>query len=333
MPAKKVTEIKTLFMGTGNFAGIILQALLEAGHPMFVGTSDVHFDIAAIFTKPDKTIHKNSAPGNNEVKEIALKNNITVYQPEKLDADIISQIKIIAPDLILIVAYGKIISKKIIAIPKFGCVNVHPSLLPKFRGPSPIQNALLSGEKETGTTIMLIDEKMDTGAILNQKKYAINSNDTYRELSEKLAVLSSGLLLETLPLWIEGKIKPTPQNNAEASLCQLIEREDGHIIWDEEAENIYNRYRALSPWPGIFTFWKNGENLARLKLQKISLLSDNNREMHRAIGEIFKTEEGIAVQTLKGAIILKEVQLEGKKKTDIKSFINGYPKFIGTILQ
>lgn len=308
-------------MGTGSFAGTILKALLEE-----------KYSVVAVFTKPDKTIHANSEPKKNEIKEIALKNNIAIYQPEKLDAGIISQIKKIAPDLIAIVAYGKIIPQEIIAIPEFGCTNVHPSLLPKFRGPSPIQNALLVGEKETGTTIMLIDEKMDEGDILSQKKFAIDPNDTYATLSEKLAPFSATLLLEALPLWIGGKIKPTPQNDSNASLCQLIDREDGHIIWEEEAEKIYNRYRALSPWPGIFSFWKNEEKMVRIKLQKISL-AKNNPESEKISGKIFSIDNQIAIQTLKGAIILEEVQLEGKKPVNIKDFINGYPKFIGSVLQ
>lgn len=312
---------KIIFMGTGSFAGMILNALLEE-----------KYDVASVFTKSTKTIHKNSVVNNNEITDIALRNNLDIYQPEKLDAEITAQIKAINPDVIIIVAYGKIIPKEIIDIPQFGCVNVHPSMLSKFRGPSPIQNALLAGEKETGTTIMLIDEKMDTGNILNQKKIVIDPDDTYSSLSEKLSKLSAKLLLETLPLWIEGKIKPISQDNSKASLCQLITREDGHIIWSEEADKIYNRYRALSPWPGVFSFWKNGQILSRLKLNNVSLAEDVDREA-RSAGEVFKINEKIGIQTLKGAIIIEEVQLEGKKPVAIKSFINGYPKFIGSILQ
>lgn len=314
-------RLKILFMGTGSFAGTVLKALLEE-----------KYGIAGVFTKPDKTIHKNSAPAENQVKELAQKNNLAIFQPEKLDEKVISQIKSIAPDLIVIVAYGKIIPSEIINIPKFGCVNVHPSLLPKFRGPSPIQNALLQGEKETGTTIMLIDEKMDEGDILSQEKIAIGPDDTYQTLSEKLARFSADLLLKTLPLWISGKITPLPQDDSRATLCQLIEREDGRIVWEEEAEKIYDRYRALYPWPGIFSFWKNGNNNVRIKLQKISLAKNNHISDRRA-GEIFRSDDGIAVQTLKGAIILEEVQPEGKKTMAAKSFINGYPNFIGSILQ
>lgn len=308
-------------MGTGTFAGTILTSLLRE-----------KYDVVAVFTKPDKTIHKNGGLKENQVKEISKANNIPSYQPEKLDTEIIFQIKEIKPELIIIVAYGKIIPQDIIDIPKFGCVNVHPSLLPKFRGPSPIQNALLAGEKETGTTIMLINEKMDEGDILAQEKMAIDPDDTYPSLSEKLAKLSSELLLKTLPLWIERNITPQKQDQSKATLCQLIEREDGRIVWEEDAEKIYDRYRALFPWPGIFSFWKNDKDTVRIKLQKISLVKNDSGSGKR-VGEIFKLNDSIAVQTVKGAIILEEVQLEGKKPTDTKSFINGYPQFIGSILR
>jgi methionyl-tRNA formyltransferase len=306
---------RILFMGTGAFSGTILGALL-----------DEKYNVAGIFTKPDKNIHKNSATNDNEIKTLALKNNLPLYQPEKLTSEITAEIKKINPDLIVIVAYGKIIPPEIIAIPQFGCVNVHPSLLPKFRGPSPIQNALLSGEKETGTTIMLINEKMDAGDILAQEKLTIHPDEIYPEFSERLALLSAKLLLETLPRWIAREIIPIKQDDAKATLCRLIQREDGKIDWNEEAEKIYDRYRALSPWPGIFSFWKKENAVLRLKLQKIKLL-EMVFENDFPAGRIFELDGKIAVQCGKGAIILEEVQLEGKKKTPIHNFTNGYPDF------
>lgn len=308
-------------MGNGTFAGTILTSLLRE-----------KYDVVAVFTKPDKTIHKNSGPKENLVKEISEANNISAYQPEKLNDQVISQIKKINPDLIVIVAYGKIIPREIIDIPRFGCVNVHPSLLPKFRGPSPIQNALLAGEKETGTTIMLINEKMDEGDILAQEKMAIDPDDTYPTLSQKLASLSAYLLLKTLPLWIQNKITPLPQDHSKATLCQLIEREDGLIVWEEYAEKIYDRYRALFSWPGIFSFWKNGNDTVRIKLLKIGFEKNDHYSRKRA-GEVFRLNDEIVVQAMKGVIILKDVQLEGKKPATIKDFLNGYPNFIGSMLQ
>jgi len=206
------------------------------------------------------------------------------------------------------------------------------SLLPKYRGPSPIQNALLSGEKETGVTIMFMDEGVDTGDIIVQEKTIIEPEDTTATLMQKMSVVGSQLLLKTIPLLIEGKIEKTPQDNTQATLCQLIERSDGKIFWTDSAENIYNRYRALTPWPGIFTFWKNGSEVIRLKLNSIGLQKINPIEKHQT-GEVFELGSDIGVQTENGIIILKELQLEGKKVTDAKSFINGYPNFIGSILQ
>ena len=242
------------------------------------------------------------------------------------------EIKKQKPDLIIVAAYGKIIPRNIFSIPRFGTLNIHPSLLPKFRGPSPIQNTLLCGETKTGTTLMLIDEGMDTGDIIKQSKTNILPKETYLELSDRLAKLSTNLLLETLPLWIDGQIKPERQQDSQATLCQLIERSDGKIIWSDDAVSIFNRFRALFPWPGIFTFWENEGNYKRIKLNKIDFINHELKEKHN-LGEVFEFEKKIGVQTASGIIILKEVQLEGKKNMKIEVFLNGYQKFLGSILK
>lgn len=307
-------------MGTSRFAEVILNSLI-----------DNEYNIISVYTKPDKKVGREQKIQKPEIKLLAEKNNLAVFQPEKLDGETIEEIKKQNPDLIIVAAYGKILPEAVLDIPQFGAINVHPSLLPKFRGPSPIQNALLEGEKETGTTIMLMDKDMDTGDILKQKKIDINLNETYKEFIEKISAESTELLLETIPVWIEKKITPGKQNDSEATYCQLIERSDGKIIWSDSAESIYNRWRALSPWPGVFSFWeRNGSNL-RLKLEKISyrpgdLLKDS-------FGEIMRFGDKIAVAAGSGMIILEEVQLEGKAIIKIEDFINGYPEFIGSVLK
>jgi methionyl-tRNA formyltransferase len=212
-------------------------------------------------------------------------------------------------------------------------INIHPSLLPKFRGPSPIQNALLNGETETGTTLMLIDGGIDTGNILKRVKTEINRDENAQMLSDRLASLSADLLLETLPLWIEGKIESSKQMDSEATLCQLIERNDGRIIWTDEAESIHNRFRALSSWPGIFTFWENEGEVKRIKLNKISFLKENPDKIKHHLGEVFQFGEKIGVQTILGIVILEEIQPEGKENMKIADFINGYQNFLGSILK
>lgn len=307
---------KIIFFGTPRFSEIILDSLINS-----------HFNIIGVFTKSDQKVGRRQEWQKTPVKILAERNSIPVFEPLKLDKSVIEQIKQLAPNMLITAAYGKIIPQEILEIPKFGPINVHPSLLPEFRGPSPIQNALLAGKKETGTTIMLMDAGIDTGDILSQKKIAINNNEKLPELSEKLAKLSAQLLLETIPSWIAGKINPQKQNSAQATSCRLIEKEDGRINWHESAQMIYNRFRALYPWPGIFTAW-NGK---KIKLLKINF-SENNTEKNYQKGEVFRIDKNIAVQAGQGIIFLEELQFEGKSPVKIIDFINGHKNFIGSIL-
>lgn len=307
---------KIIFFGTPEFSETILDSLIKAGH-----------DIAGVFTRPDQKVGRRQEWKKTPVKILAEKKNIPVFTPGKLDETAIAKVRNLLPSIIITAAYGKIIPQSILDIPKFGALNVHPSLLPKFRGPSPIQNALLSGEKETGTTIMLMNAGIDTGDILKQENFSIDPADKLPELSQKLASLSAKLLLETIPLQIEEKIEPQKQNNDEASLCRIIKKGDGRIDWRESAESIYNRYRAFYPWPGIFTIW-NGK---RIKLNKVSL-AENNQEKNHPTGKVFMHNTKIAIQAKEGAIILEELQLEGKPSIKTVDFVNGYKNFIGSIL-
>jgi len=318
-----VPKIRTIFMGTPEFAAVILSALIEQ-----------KYNIVSVVTKVDKPVGRKHEATESAVKRKALEYNIPVLQPHKFDEETVESIKKLEPDLIIVAAYGKILSEEILKIPGFGCVNVHASLLPKWRGASPIQNTLLAGEAKTGVTIMLMDKGMDTGDILTQKEITIDLDDTKESLSLKLTALGKDLLLETLPHWIKRTIAPKPQNHDKATLCQLIEREDGHILWTESAESIYNRYRALSPWPGIFSFLKKGkeEGFLRLKLQRISFQKQSPQIAH-LLGEVFEMGEKIAVQTGEGVILLEEVQLEGKTRLSITEFLRGNQNILGSFLQ
>ncbi len=318
---QKAIKLRTIFMGTPLFAKEILDALIKNG-----------YNIIAVFTRPDAPQGRKQELAKSPVKESAEANKIPVYQPVSLDEKITEEIKKLKPDITIVAAYGKILPRQILETPGFGCLNIHTSLLPKFRGPSPVQNALLAGEKETGITIFLINEGIDTGDILSQEKIKIGEDDTAESLTEKLSRLGAELLIKTLPLWIERKIKPVRQDDSRASLCQLIEREDGHIFWEEEAKNIYNKFRAFYPWPGIFGFWENNGALERIKLIKISLSEKDPSADHEA-GEIFQMGDKIAVQTLKGAVIIEEIQPEGKKPMAAKDFIVGHPNFIKSVLK
>ena len=256
-----------------------------------------------------------------------------IWQPKKLDDDFIAKVENEKPDLIIVAAYGKILPEKLLNIPKYKSLNIHASLLPKFRGPSPIQNVLLSGFKKTGVTVMLMDKGIDTGNILTQKKISIKNDDDYITLTGKLGILASNLLSKTLPKWIAGKIKPKKQNDNLATMCQLIERNDGKIIWDENAVDIFNKFRAFRVWPGIFTYWENKKSRQKLSLTDISFMEKKFVEA-KHIGEVFQLKDGrVGVKTGKGVVIINKLQLAGKRETDIKSFLNGYPNFIGAILK
>ena len=308
-------------MGTPRFAGIILSALLHK-----------KFNIIAIYTQPDKKIGRKQVWQKSPVKIIAEKNNIPVFTPIRLDPDAITEIKKLKPDIIIVAAYGKILPQAVLDLPKFGAINIHASLLPKYRGASPVQNAILNGETETGATIMLMDAGIDTGKILSQHSVQIEKDETNLKLSEKLATISASLLLKTLPLWLAKKITPQRQKESMASFCKIIKREDGKINWNDFAENIYRRFLAFSPWPGIFSIWKRHGILLRIKFNEISFLEETSKKSSK-IGKIVKIEKKIGVTTSRGFIILKTIQLEGKQKMKVESFLNGYPDFMGSILE
>lgn len=318
---EKVPKIRMVFMGTPEFAATLLQGLI-----------DHHYPIVGVVTQPDKPIGRKQEREPSQVKKLALRYQLPLLQPNKLDAEAAEALEDWKPDLIVVAAYGKILPKNVLSLPGFGCVNVHASLLPKWRGASPIHNALLSGETETGVTLMLMDEGVDTGDIIAFERTTIAPNETRVDLETRLAILGSELLSHTLVSFIERKITPRKQDAGEATLCQLIDREDGHIFWNDDSLAIYNRYRALAPWPGVFTFWKNNDSLQRLKLLSLSHLKQPSQSKH-ALGEVFEIGESIGVQTGTGILLLEEVQLEGKERTDIRTFVRGYRHFIGSILQ
>ncbi|MFZ5982121.1 MAG: methionyl-tRNA formyltransferase [Patescibacteria group bacterium] len=315
-------KLRTIFMGTSSFSRIILEGLIKA-----------NYNIISVYTQPDKKTGREQEISESSVKLFAEKNHLAVKQIECFDQDSILDLQNQKPDLIIVVAYGKILPQEVLAIPGFGALNIHASLLPKFRGPSPIQNAILSGEKEIGTTIMLMDKGIDSGDIIAQDKLRIEPEELLPEIMDKLAFLSSELLLKTLPLWIDRKITPKKQDPSQATFCQLIERSDGRIFWNEEARSIFNRFRAFHPWPGIFTFWEDESGtLRRIKLNKIGL-SENEAPSDIHVGQVFQDQGDISVKTSRGTILLKTVQIEGKKPSEISEFLNGYGKFLGSVLK
>lgn len=314
--SEKKENLRVIFMGTPTIAADIFAALLQD-----------NYNIISAYTQPDKKVGRKQIIEKSPVKILAEKNSIPVYDPRKLDEVAIEELRQQKPDLIILIAYGKILPLAVLDAPRLGAVNIHPSLLPKFRGPSPIQNVLLAGEKMTGTTVMLMDAGMDTGEILKQAEITVSDSETYAELEKKLTTLSIETLLETLPKWLAGEVAPQKQAAANATYCKMIRKEDGKIDWNDSAQVSHNKYRAFKSWPGIFTLW-NGKRL-KLNSIKLAMRADHTHTS----GEIFKADDSIYIQTNSGAIELTEVQLEGKPNTKITDFVNGHKNFVGSILK
>ena len=299
-------KISTVFFGTHNFASTILKALIS--NPLF--------DIQLVVTQPDKPVGRDQILQKSPVKLIAEENSINLTQPTKL-SDLRSSIFDL--DVGITAQYGLIIPQSILDIPKHGIINIHTSLLPKYRGASPIQSALINGDTETGVTIMKMEAGLDTGPILLQKKLLIQPDDTYLDLDKKLADLAIEALFEAIPKYISGELLPIPQNESEKIICKQLSRDDGKIDWNKSADEIYNLYRGLTPWPGVWTMWKN----KRIKLLKIKP-SDKVLEL----GNFVVDNDNLFVGCNEGSVEILELQLEGKKIMETKEFLNGYKSLL-----
>lgn len=320
-PAKApAPQIRVVFMGTPAFAADILMTLIEE-----------KYNIVGVVTKADKPAGRKGEMTVSAVKKLALEYSLPLLQPEKLDDQAFSAFKALSPDILIVAAYGKILPKRFLEVPGFGAVNVHASLLPLYRGSSPIHNALLDGREETGITLMQMDAGMDTGDMIVQKTVKINPDETLEPLTSKLTILAKKMVVETLPLHVKKKTTLTPQPTTGATLCQLIERSDGQVFWNREAVTLYNQYRALTPWPGVYTFWPQKNGLLRLKLHVIGYIPE--KELTSVHGTVLLHEEKVAVQAERGIIVLEEIQLEGRTRMSIAEFLKGNPSFVGSVLK
>ncbi len=310
-----MNKYKIIFIGTPDFSISSLNKLIKE-----------NYNIIAIITQPDKKVGRKQEITHSPVKKVALKHNIPLLQPQKIK-NIYKEIKDLKPDLIITAAYGQIIPKNILKIPKFGCINIHGSLLPKYRGASPIQYAILKGDKKTGITVMEMDEKMDEGDIISQKSIKIESNDTASSLHDKLSILGADLLIETLPKILNKKSKYTPQDHNKTTYTKILKREDGKINWNKEAIEIERKIRAFYPWPGTYT--KFGTK--KLKIIEVKF-SEINKKLESGIP--FETKsKNLAVKCGKNSLILEKVQLEGKNTVSGKEFLRGHKDIINKVLK
>ncbi len=306
---------RIVFMGTPEFAVPVLDALAHTTG-----------EIVAVFTRPDQPAGRGKLLQASPVKRLAESLGLPVYQPKTLrKAEAVTQVRELAPDLIIVAAYGLILPPDVLAIPGRGCVNTHASLLPRHRGAAPIVAALLAGDTQTGITLMQMDAGIDTGPILAQRSIPIEPNDTTGTLTPKLARLAAELLIDTLPPILAGEIVPQPQDQARATVFKTIKKEEGLIDWSRPAVEIERRVRAFNPWPGAFTFW-NGTPL------KIHMARSVARGGTGEPGYVTASEQGIAVATGDGQLVLQQVQLAGKRAMSAEEFARGQRGFVGSQL-
>lgn len=311
-------HIRIVFMGTPEFAVPIFKSLRSAKE----------YEIVAVVTQPDRPVGRKQKLTPPAMKLAAQKHQIPVLQPERLrKPEATAEIKELNPDLIVVVAYGQIIPKTILDLPRFGAVNVHPSLLPKYRGASPIQATIANGDTVTGVTIMLLDEQLDHGPILADRAVAIAPTATGETLSERLAQTGATLLMETLPRYVKGELVPREQDHGAATVVKQLTREDGRIDWSRSAIEIERVIRAHNPWPGSWTTWNE------LRLKIIGVKVSNEAPTWLKHGSVFQTSDGLlAVRCANGSIVLEILQSEGKKEMTAAEFLRGQPMFLGAKL-
>ena len=299
--------MKIVYMGTPDFAVPTLESLVKGGH-----------DVIAAVTQPDKPKGRGKAVLMTPVKEKALEYGIPVYQPVKArDPEFVELLKGMVPDAIVVVAFGQLLPKEILEIPKYGCVNVHASLLPKYRGAAPIQWAVIDGEEKSGVTTMLMDEGLDTGDMLEKVEYVLDPKETGGSLFDKLSTMGGDLILSTLEKLENGTITRTPQGETTTSYAKMLKKSMGEIDWSMEAVKIERLIRGLNPWPSAYSTLKG-------KTVKIWAAEVVEGETTGNPGRVTVTKDKLLVETGKDILSVTELQVEGKKRMDIAAFLRGF---------
>lgn len=301
-------DLRVIFMGTPLFSVPILEGLIE------------NYNVVAVVTQPDKPVGRGGKIVISPIKDVALKYNIKVLQPIKIKEEYQNIIDL-NPDIIITAAYGQIIPKIILDYPKYGCINVHASILPKLRGGAPIHHAIIDGYNKTGITIMYMNEGMDTGDIISVQEIDISNTDTMSILHDKLKIIGRDLLLETLPNIIKGNINRIKQNESEATYAFNIKKEEEKIDFNKTKKEIYNQIRGLNSFPGAYAILDD----KRIKIWD-SYITDNiyNGLSNGEISNIYK--DGIGIKVSDGEIVITDIQIEGKKRMSVRDYLNGIDK-------
>ncbi len=306
---------RIVFMGTPRFGELVLSALID------------RYEIVAVVSQPDRQAGRGRQVRTSAVTAFALQHGLSVLQPPALRQPVALQMLVdLRPDVIVVAAYGKVLPASLLALPRYGCLNVHASLLPRHRGAAPIPAAILAGDAQTGVSIIIMAEEVDSGPILGQASVRIAEDDTTASLTEKLGQLGGKLLAnDTLPRWLAGAITPVQQGASPTPYARQLRREDGCIVWSESAELIARRCRAFYPWPGAFSHWGDRElKVLRAHPQKV--------ERSELAGTVVQLGTQAAVVTGSGLLVLDEVQLAGKRPLSAAEFLRGQRAFVGSVL-
>jgi len=301
--------LKLIFLGTAEFSCSALETLLTSSHK-----------VIAVVTQPDRPKGRGQRLSPSPVKALAVARNLPLLQPEKIrDPSFLKVLQSLHPDLLVVVAYGQILPPAVLSIPPRGCVNLHASLLPKYRGAAPIARAILAGETRTGVTTMLMDAGMDTGPILLTEETHIAAEDTTGTLHERLSRMGARLLEQTLDGLEKGTITPCPQDHSQATYAPKVKKEEGQINWDIPARQLFNLLRALDPSPGAFTFWAN-------RSLKLFLPTFSEEKAMEAPGTVVQAStDGLVIATAQGYLRVRELQLESRPRMRVDEFLRGYP--------
>lgn len=310
--------MRIVFMGTPEFACPSLEHLILN-----------QYRVAAVYTQPDRPAGRGRGLVAPPVKGVAVNWGLPVVQPESLkSAEAVSRLAALSPDVIVVAAFGQILPQSVLDIPRCGCVNIHPSLLPRFRGASPVAAAILSGDEFTGVSIMLMDAGMDTGPVLTRAAVPVSPQDNTGSLTEKLSLIAARLLQETLTGWWRRELVPQPQEETEATYSAQITKEEGEIDWHLSAAEIWRRVRAFNPWPGCYTRWRGKQ----LKIIEATPLPDKGDSGVGQVVDLPGREAMLGVSTGDGILGVRKVQLEGKKAMSAADFLRGQRDFIGAVL-
>ncbi|ABK61126.1 MULTISPECIES: methionyl-tRNA formyltransferase [Clostridium] len=309
--------MKIVFMGTPEFAVPSLKAMVE------------NFNVEGVFTQPDRPKGRGKKLAMSPVKEVALENNIDVYQPVSLrkEPEFIEKLKNIQPDFIIVVAYGQILPKEVLEIPKYACINLHASLLPKYRGAAPLNWAIINGEKKSGNTTMLMDVGLDTGDMLMTQEVDINDSMTAGELHDILMIQGGDLLVDTINKMVSGEITPIKQDDSKTCYASMLDKKMACIDWSKSASEIHNLIRGLNPWPVAYTHYDDKV----MKIYKSHVLNENSKKEPGTVINV--SNKGIKVACGEGILVVEEIQFPGKKPLKVEQYIRGNSIEIESVLK